>query len=527
MQTTASLCPRRIDRVALIYPVATFMPPLGLMTLGAMLKQMGKEVCIFPMYSGSYSPGDAVLVKQLDRLAAFAPDLIGVGFMSAERQAARSVLEILTPLFPEGVFVAGGRHPSCFPEEVLGWGADFVVVGEGETTLVELLQALEHAPSRLGQIQGLARLDEEGRVQFLVRPKETADLDIIPAYHLVPYQKFINMRSAVTGRYLKSGWLATSRGCFSRCIYCRDVNFGGRLRLRSLDAVEADIELQARQYDLECFYIIDDMFAANEARVVEFCRRFKALSRRLGKRLLFAATARTDTLTQPMVVAMAEAGCTQLSIGVESGSQRVHDFLRTGKRVATVLPAFEMLQGTAIDTFINLIVGVPVEREEDIDQTRELLAKIKPTTVSATFLTAYPGTPLFDLALKNKWLTPDKLQEDAFQHSCGKVQLDIGLNEEVLLARREGIYRSTFSHTVGAILRRRREVFRLGLDTICSFVRNPRMVALMFGCLLAGDVNRFKDIFRQLNFERGLNVEREASWLMQRLTVARRPGGPA
>jgi anaerobic magnesium-protoporphyrin IX monomethyl ester cyclase len=525
MQTPASLFPRRIDRVALIYPVATFMPPLGLMTLGSMLEQMGKEVCVVPMYSGTYGPGDAVLAKQLDRLAAFAPDLIGIGFMSAERQAARSVLEMLTPLFPEAVFVAGGRHPSCFPEEVLGWGADFSVVGEGETTLAELLQALEHDAGRLGQIPGLARLDEEGRVQCPVRPKETADLDIIPAYHLVPYQKFIDMRSAVTGRYLKSGWLATSRGCFSRCIYCRDVNFGGRLRLRSLDVVEADMELQARQYDLECFYIIDDMFAVNEARVLEFCRRFKGLCRRLGKRLLFAATARTDTLTRPMVAAMAEAGCTQLSIGVESGSQRVHDFLRTGKRVETVIPAFELLQGTSIDTFINLIVGVPVEREEDIDQTRELLAKIKPTTVSVTFLTAYPGTPLFDLAMKNKWLTADKLQKDAFQHSCGQVQLDIGLNEEVLLARREGLYRSTFSHTVGAILRRR-EVFRLGLDTIFSFVRNPRMVARMFGRLMAGDVNSFKDIYRQLNFERGLHIEREASWLMQQITVARRSGGP-
>lgn len=502
MQNPASPSWRRIDKIALVYPVATFMPPLGLLTLGSILERMGKEVNVVPLYSGAYRPGDAVLSKQLARLVAFNPDLIGIGFMSAERQAARAVLERLKPLFPEAVFVAGGRHPSCFPGEVLGWGADFSVVGEGETTLAELLQALEHDPGRLGQIQGLARLDEEGRVQCPVRPQETADLDIIPAYHLVPYQKFIDMRSAVTGRYLKSGWLTTSRGCFSRCIYCRDANFGGRLRLRSLDAVEADMELQARQYDLECFYIIDDMFAVNEARVLEFCRRFKGLCRRLGKRLLFAATARTDTLTRPMVAAMAEAGCTQLSIGVESGSQRVHDFLRTGKRVETVIPAFEMLQGTAIDTFINLIVGVPVEREEDIDQTRQLLAKIKPTTVSVSFLTAYPGTPLFDLAIKNNWLTADKLQKDAFQHSCGQVQLDIGLDEEVLLGRREGIYRSTFSHTVGAILRRR-EFFRLALDTLWSFARSPRTVMCMFGRLLAGDVTGFKDIYRQLIFERG------------------------
>jgi anaerobic magnesium-protoporphyrin IX monomethyl ester cyclase len=492
-QPQSSPFPWRIDKIALLYPVATFMPPLGLLTLGSMLERMGKEVTVVPLYSWAYHPGEAVLAKQLGRLTAFDPDLIGIGFMSAERQAARAVLEALKPLFPKAVFVAGGRHPSCFPREVLEWGADFVVVGEGETTLTGLLQALERDPGHLGHIPGLAWLDGDGRVHCPAKRKETADLDIIPAYHLIPYQKFIDMRSAVTGRYLKSGWLATSRGCFSRCIYCRDVNFGSRLRLRSLDAVEADIELQAKQYDLECFYIIDDMFAVNEARVIEFCRRFSAMRRRLGKRLLFAATARTDTLTQPMVEAMAEAGCTQLSIGVESGSQRIHDFLRTGKRVETVLPAFEMLKGKDIDTFINLIVGVPVERQEDIDQTRKLLAKINPTTVGVSFLTAYPGTPLFDLAIKNNWLTRDKLEKDAFQHSCGQVQLNFGLDEGELLSRRNELYRSTFSHTVEAILHRR-EFFHLAVDTLGSFARSPRMVLRMSGRLLAGDVISFKEI---------------------------------
>ena len=494
--------PREVRKVALIYPVATFMPPLGLATLGAILERMGKTVAVVPMYPGQYVQGDQIFPGQLEELEAFGPEVIGIGFMSAERQAGREMLGILAARFPEAVLVAGGRHPSCFPQQVLEWGADFVVVGEGETAFAELIRALENAPGSFGEIQGVARLAPDGRMELRPRLEETADLDIVPAYHLIPYQRFIDMRSAVTGRYLKAGWLTTSRGCFSRCIYCRDANFGGRLRLRAMDAVEADMELQVGRYDLDSFYIIDDMFAVNERRVLEFCDRFEKLRARSGRHLQYAATARTDTLTKPMVDALARSGCTQLSIGVESGSQRVHDFLCTGKSVDTIVSAFDMLRGTDIDTFINLIVGVPIEEEQDMVLTARLLERIKPTTVGVTFLTAYPGTPLFGMAMEKGWLPGDAVDHACFQHSSGTVQLDFSVDAGVLLRRREALYSSTLYDTVGAILRRKREAMHLAMDTLASLMRSPQVVARMLKSLALGDVDGFKVLYRKNNFER-------------------------
>lgn len=381
---------KQINNIVFIYPVNNFMPPLGLLSLAAMLEKEGKKIMVLPVFDYTYNQEKTIPQDVIEKLKAFNPDLIGIGFMSAECKPAKLIVESLKRVFTKVILVAGGRHASNFPLETLLWGADYVVVGEGEVTLSELTEALSLGNS-VSTIPGLAFMDTDKKMHFIARTEERADFNITPAYHLIPYQKFINTRMALVGRYLKSGWLTTSRGCFSKCIYCHDPNFGNQLRFRSMDAVMDDIRIQLKNYDLECFYIIDDMFAIKENRVIEFCDRFLDIQKEFKKKLYFAATARADTLTEGMIEAMKKAGCTQLSIGAESGSQRILDFLNTRKRVSDTIAAFEMLKGKHIDTFVNFIVGVPPENEKDISDTVELIRKIRPTLVSVSFLTAYPG----------------------------------------------------------------------------------------------------------------------------------------
>ncbi|MCG2830854.1 MAG: B12-binding domain-containing radical SAM protein, partial [Desulfobacteraceae bacterium] len=486
---------------AFIYPVMSFVPPIGLMLLASLMEQLGKQVIVEPMFYRRYQEGDMPAPKTLKKLRDFKPDMIGVGFLSADWTAGKASLKILRSMFGHSLIVAGGRHASNFPQEVLSWGTDFVVIGEGETAMKELLEALERNHAVLAEIPGLAFRNPQGVFSFKPRPVETAPLDVTPAYHLVPYQNFINTRLAIVGRYLKSGWLETSRGCFSKCIYCRDEKFGSHLRWRHLDVVMEDIRVQLRNYDLDTFYIIDDMFAVKEKRVIEFCKRFEDIQNEFQKKLYFTATARTDTLTPLMVEAMTKAGCTQLSIGVESGSQRIHEILKTGKKVDTIRPAFSMLRGTGIDTFINIIIAIPGEEEEDIQKSVDLLKQIKPTTVSVSFLTPYPGTPLYGLALEKGWITEHNSM--TFRHSDNFSQLQQSVPQNVFDERKERLYQTSFRNTVFNILYRK-EFFELIADMILVFVKRPHLILHLFKSIMNMKVDDFKEMYRELLAEEHL-----------------------
>ena len=489
-----------MKKIALLYPVNNFVPPLGLLSLAAMLEKEKIEVAVLPVFDYVYYQGMAIPRKVIEGLRAFKPNLIGIGFMSAEWKPAKFIIESLRAIFTETVIVvAGGRHASNFPSEALRWGADYVVVGEGETTLSELVRALASERST-ENIPGLASLDAGKKMHLVPREQETADLDIIPAYHLIPYQKFIDTRMALVGRYMKAGWLMTSRGCFSKCIYCRDQKFGSRLRFRSMDAVIEDIRVQLKDYDLECFYIIDDMFAINEKRVIEFCNRFRDIQDEFKKRLYFAATARADTLTMPMIEALEHAGCTQLSIGAESGSQKILDFLGTNKKVSDTISAFDMLKDKHIDTFVNFIVGVPSEEEKDVSETIGLVRRIRPTLVSVSFLTAYPGTSLYELSLESGWIKREDLSSHSFRHSENVSHLKLGVEQPVLDRRKELIYKVSFKSSIANFFFKK-ESYRFIIDILKIGCVKPRSFFSLLGSFLRKDIDRLKEIYRYMIYD--------------------------
>ena len=494
---------KKIKRIALIYPVKSFMPPLGLITIASILKNKNIEVIVISLFDYEYKTEKNFSQKALDQLNNFKPDLIGIGFMSAEWDAAKKIIETIKNTYSDQIIVAGGRHPTCFPEEVIKWGADFVVLGEGETGFVELIDFINNKnelyefEDKFKELEGLSFIDKNNILHYKKRQKETADLDVIPAYDLIPYQKFINARLGLVGRYLKSGWLATSRGCFSKCIYCRDENFGSSLRYRSMASIFEDIRYQLKNYDLNCFYIIDDMFAVNETRVLEFCAGFKEIQKEFKKKLYFACTTRTDTLTEKMVNAMKESGCTQVSIGVESGSQKIHDFLRTKKQVKTVIPAFELLKKSGIDTFVNFIVGIPGEEEEDFKMSLDLLNKIKPNTIGVSFLTPYPGTPFYSMSLENNWIDNGNFSNIIYKHSYDEPQLNIDIDHKVIIDRKKQIYNKSSKITFLNIFKHY-ESIELLIDMIKITLNYPiRMIKILTN-LLSGNIDLFKEEYRFL-----------------------------
>jgi radical SAM superfamily enzyme YgiQ (UPF0313 family) len=488
-----------MKKIAFLYPVNTFVPPLGLLSLAALMEKENMEVAVFPVFDYAYTPGMELPRRIIEELRVFQPDVVAIGFMSAEWKPAKFIIEFLRTFFKDVVIVAGGRHASNFPFEALCWGADYVVVGEGETPLRELVRSLRGGPITQS-VPGCASLSADNKMHFVPREDGFSCLDVVPAYHLIPYQKFIDTRMALIGRYVKAGWLATSRGCFSKCVYCRDPKFGPQLRFRSMDAVEEDIRLQLKNYDLECFYIIDDMFAVDEKRVIEFCDRFRHIQREFRKKLTFAATARVDTLTKPMVNALTLAGCTQLSIGVESGSQKILDFLGTKKKVMHTVAAFDMLKGKSIDTFVNFIVGVPTEEEIDVTETIKLVRRLRPTLVSVSFLTAYPGTSLYDLSLESGWIKREDLYAHSFRHSENISYLKFGLEQSVLDSRKKRIYQASFGSSLVHFFAKK-ESYRFIVDMIRRGCAHPGRLFSLLVTLCRGDIDSLKEKYRFMIYD--------------------------
>jgi radical SAM superfamily enzyme YgiQ (UPF0313 family) len=197
----------------------------------------------------------------------------------------------------------------------------------------------------------------------------------------------------------------TARGCPARCTFCCGKTVHGRVvREFSVPRVVDEVEWLYRTHRIEGLWVIDDTFSLKEPRVVNFCEELKR--RKID--LIWACQARVDTFTEPMAKAMRSSGCVQIDFGVESGSQRVLDSLHKGIKVDQTKRAFGICKRNGIRPVATVMIGSPGETKEDIKLTKALLDEIKPAFLGCFFCTPFPGTEIYDMAVKNAWIDLSK-----------------------------------------------------------------------------------------------------------------------
>lgn len=376
-------------RILLIYPPSRtqshYSCPMGLLMLGGVLEQAGYAVTLLDANAVArrLSTPDIVAATRDIR-----PDVIGITMVTP---LAREAYRLAKELRGCGAkLIAGGPHATLLPEEPLANGFDAVVVGEGEPTIAEAIEAVL-GTRPFETVKGLVYRDNGGQVRRNEPREPIADLDSLPApaRHLVDPTIFGATPSL-------HAHIFTSRGCPARCAYCAGGLFGKKFRFRSADSVVDEMVEINREHGTQHFYFVDDAMAMDRERMTRICRRL------IDERLAFTwnMMTRVDNMDDELLDLAYQAGCRQIDFGIESGDpdtlKRIHK-PHTAEMVRRVIP---MVRRHGICPVTFFILGFPWETPEKIDVTLDLMKALAPDVLFlpaiASLLIPFPGTEIYE-----------------------------------------------------------------------------------------------------------------------------------
>ena len=364
-------------------------PSLGLGYLAAMLEREG--------YAVDYVDMDALdmdhetfegIVKRLS------PDVVGVTTTSSTFGQAREVARIARLACPSSFIVIGGHHLSIYPTETLeNHVFDAGIQGESDYAVVDLVRALEKRKRDLSKVPGLVYRDSSGRVVRNDPPPLVKDLDELPqpAYHLMPIKEYYCV-VAVRHPFMT---ISSTRGCRYNCFFCYRP-YGRLYRMRSPVKVVDEIEYLMKEYGVKEILFQDEEFTLERKHVMGICDEI----RRRGLDVLWDCRSRVDTVDREMLANMKAAGCDRIHYGVESGDQATLNKLRKGIRLDQVRRTFALTKEIGITTLGYFMIGIPGETLETIRKTLEFSKELDPKYAQYAVTTAFPGTDLYDLAMK-------------------------------------------------------------------------------------------------------------------------------
>lgn len=364
-------------------------------------KQFGRRNLFERFSRGQDFQKELYFARVLEDLQALKPKFIGISIFTLDYFLGMELAAYIKQRY-DCQIVMGNVHASLFPEDCIfpGSPVDFAVIGEGEETLTELLEAANKS-GNFENIAGLCFL-KEGKF-FKTASRQAMNIAELP---LIPFEK-INMDYYLKPRQILIRDLVisgvdffTGRGCPFFCDFCaansifqaQGVKKG--VRYQSLDNVFANVDVLVKKYRIDGFYILDDTFTVSEERVIEFCRRIKPYG------IVWGADTRANLINQKMLKIMKTSGCIQLDFGVESGSPEMLKKVSKGITIEQTISAFKMCEEAGIRTLANILINLPGEEESHIKETEDLLKIIKPDVINVSVLKPYPATPIFEENIK-------------------------------------------------------------------------------------------------------------------------------
>ena len=359
--------------------------PLGLLYLSGFLKSRGHAVEVFD----STFEERSTLLRELER----APG--GILGIYTNLITRKSVLQIMAAARACGWrVILGGPESANYAEEYLAAGADVVVIGEGEYTLAELLQALPVSGTQaLHAVRGIVFRDASGTLVRTPERLKIPDLDALP----LPDRGAIDQRRYVEvwRRHHGAGSvnLITARGCPYKCTWCSHAVYGYSHRRRTPGNVADEVVEIVKHYAPEQLWYADDVFTISHP----WLHSYAAALRAHGLRLPFETITRADRLqSEAAAAALAELGCYRIWIGSESGSQRVLDAMQRDVSVAEVHRAVDLAHRHGIEVGMFLMWGYEGEELEDIAATVDLVCRTNPEIFLTTVSYPIKGTPYFE-----------------------------------------------------------------------------------------------------------------------------------
>lgn len=276
----------------------------------------------------------------------------------------------------KGRIIVGGPHTSVAMDSIPGF-VDHIVVGEGEEAILDIVG---------------------GTSNRVIQKEFIQDLDQLPT---PAYDYFANLPYDFGVEWLAQKpvfTMNTSRGCPFTCTFCSVASiWGRRYRYFSADRVVEDVKHVVHRYGAKGIYFREDNFTASRKRTISFCEGLL----HHGIDIKWMCEARVDSLDRDLVALMHKAGCDAIYIGVESGSQRLLDFMKKGITLGQIEDVFRWCREIGVKTAASFIVGIPTETPDERRMTLEFSSAIHPTTRWYNIFVGIPRSPLYDYVLEN------------------------------------------------------------------------------------------------------------------------------
>ncbi|MCL0078845.1 B12-binding domain-containing radical SAM protein [Dehalococcoidia bacterium] len=382
--------------------------PFFLAYATAVLERGGHEVKLIDAIPLAMTEDE--FIKQVD---SFKPNLLVVETSTPTYardtnlvKKIRDSLEVRTALC--------GAHVTALPEEALQNSfIDFVLMGEYEETLLELVSRLDD-PRAYPKINGIA-FKESGEIKINPRRPLIKNLDWLPypAWDQLPIDKYDDSFT----KHKPNFQMLASRGCPFRCTFCLEpyVWFGPSFRAHSPRRVVDEMEYVMAKYQPKQIYFDDSTFTVGENRILKLCEEIKSR----GIDIPWSCLGSVNTVSKRMLIAMKEAGCEGIKLGIESGSNEMLRQMKKPFNTEQVKKAFQWCHEIGIRTHGTIIIGMPGETKQTIRASIDLASKLKLDSIQFSLAIPFPGTAFFEQAKANNWLTTYEWSK--YDGGCGPV----------------------------------------------------------------------------------------------------------
>ncbi|MBQ4821769.1 radical SAM protein [Aquimarina sp. MMG016] len=374
-------------------------PPLGQLYISGYLNEHQVENYVFDT---TFSSKEA----QLHFIASKKPDVVAI---YANLMTKVDVIKLIHILKNDAIYgfpkiVLGGPDVTYNCENYLRAGAQYLVIGEGEETMLELYQAITHKKD-IHTIPGLAYIDKDKVVKNAARTK-IKDLSLLP----IPNREAVDMQQYLdtwkNNHGMSSMTISTQRGCPYTCKWCSTAVYGQSYRRRPAHLVAQELAMLKRQYKPDSIWFVDDVFTVSHKWLAAFHEEVM----KQDAIIPFECITRAERLNDEVLQQLKEAGCYRIWIGAESGSQKIVDAMDRRVKVETVREAIQKTNNLGIETGTFIMVGYPGEDEKDIAETIHHLKVANPTHFTITVAYPIKGTSLYneienDITLQPDWHT--------------------------------------------------------------------------------------------------------------------------
>ncbi|CAM1373098.1 B12-binding domain-containing radical SAM protein [Tenacibaculum xiamenense] len=390
----------------------TPFPPLGTIYAASFLRSHGYDVNLF----------DTSLIDNISNLNFFLENRLPEAFviyddgfnyltkmcLTTMREAAFEMIRVAKQ--KQCVVIVCSSDATDHYEKYLYAGADFVIQGEGEVTLKELLETLRKQ-SDISFVSGIVYKDNNE--QIIKNPKRAVHKELdnfpLPAWDLIDIDAYKNIWKQGGNDFTLN--IATTRGCPYKCNWCAKPIYGNRYNSHSPEYIVGHIEYLQKNFGVNKFWMCDDIFGLKP----QWVQNFNLILKRKKLKIQYYIQSRADLLLrEDTISALAESGLTEVWIGAESGSQKILDAMDKGTTIEQIEKATKLLKENNIKIAFFIQFGYLTETKNDIDLTIKMIKKLLPDNIGVSVSYPLPGTKFYekvkeDLKLKANWTDSDDL----------------------------------------------------------------------------------------------------------------------